>query len=68
LIVFRSVDDREAAFLSLSGLLAEASRLSTRPPVLDTLHHDQELSAVTRAWQRGEVSNFEYLMYVLLGT
>lgn len=68
LIVFRSVDDREAAFLSLSGLLAEASRLSTRPPVLDTLHHDQELSAVTRAWKRGEVSNFEYLMYVLLGT
>ncbi len=66
LVVFRSGDDREAAFRSLSEVLAEAFRLSARPPVLDTLHHEQELSEVTRAWQRGVVSNFEYLMYAML--
>lgn len=68
LVVFRCFDDREAAFRSLSEVLAEALRLSSRPPpVLDTLHHEHQLSEVTHAWQRGEVSNFEYLMCVLLG-
>ncbi len=66
LVVFRNVDDREAVFRSLSEVLAEAFRLSAHPPpVLDTLHHEQRLSEVTRSWQRGEVSNFDYLMYVL---
>ena len=64
-IVFRRVEDREAAFQALSDVLTKGPHLPSRPvPLLDTLHHDPQLSEVTRLWQRGEVSNFDYLMYV----
>lgn len=59
-VVFRSTEEREVA---CKAIWSRLSSLSGPAPVFDTLHHDSQLSKATRAWQRGAITNFEYLIY-----
>ena len=66
-LVFRNTEERERVFEALCDVLSSSpssSPSSPAAPILDTLHHEPQLSKATRAWQRGAMTNFEYLVYL----
>ena len=66
-LVFLNTEERERVFEALCDVLSSSpssSPSSPAAPILDTLHHEPQLSKATRAWQRGAMTNFEYLVYL----